>query len=427
MEKIKLNYLILKKKYKLKNILYYKLKKFFFFLFKLIIILYLLYYFYFNIKIKIEEFFKKKIIFEQSKKFNSLNHFKGIIQNKNLYNLLIKKLNETYEKEGHVNINEIELMFKEGRNWTKIKNNSHQINVGAALDPRYILRTMLTLASIMDSQNLRTKLRIHLAVVDNFTVENMLKIYTLRERIREDVEFNFYNAKRVEIELKGLHPKGNALAARLLLPELLSNDIKKLIIFDTGDVVVLRDLSEMYNWVMNDKLYLGVPEIDVGKYGYISKKNLDIYINSGSYLINITEVKRQKIYNKCIENKNVYRNRIVDQDLLNDIGYGKIGYFPIRFGLTSPYLNDKSSDNKPFKTSYSFINRVKFKEKYNFLPKNLNEYNAQAFNPIVAHQWNAKWYRGKGMSIYRRIVQYYIRFAGIWDELCKKFPGYCYK
>ena len=299
----------------------------------------------------------------------------------------------------------------------KKKKNSNEINVGASLDPRYILRSMLTFASIIDSQKLKTKLRIHLAVVDNFTVENMLKIYSLRERIREDVEFNFYNAKRVEIELKGLHPKGNALAARLLLPELLPNNIEKLILFDTGDVIVLRDLSEMYNWSMNDKLYIGVIDPAIGRYGHISKKKLDIYINTGNYLINVTGVKKQRIYNKCLKYKNVYRHTFADQDLLNDIGYGKIGYFPIKFGLISPYLNDKSSDN--------YIYKIKLKEKYDFLP--INEFNSQIFNPIVVHHWNAKWVNGKGMSIYRRLVQYYIRFAGIWDELCKQFPGYCSK
>ena len=339
----------------------------------------------------------------------------------------MKKLNKTYEKEEHVNINEVESKIEEGRNWTKMRNNLHEINVAASLDPRYVLKTMLTFASIMDSQKLETKLRIHLAVVDNFSVENMLKIYTLRERIREDVEFNFYNAKRVENELKGLHPKGNALAARLLLPELLPNDIEKLILFDTGDVIVLRDLSEMYNWNMNGNLYIGVLDRGVGKYGYISKKKLNIYINTGNYLINVTEVKKQKIYNKCLKNKNIYRNRIADQDLLNDIGYGKIGIFPMKFGLISPYTNDKNSDNKPFIASYSFIYKIKSKEKYDFLQKHIREFNVQAFNPVVAHHWNAKWVYGKGMSIYRRLVQYYIRFAGIWDELCQKFPGYSNK
>ena len=32
----------------------------------------------------------------------------------------------------------------------------------------------------------------------------MLKVYLLRERIREDVEFNFYNAERAEIEFQGI-------------------------------------------------------------------------------------------------------------------------------------------------------------------------------------------------------------------------------
>ena len=50
----------------------------------------------------------------------------------------------------------------------------------------------------------------------------------LRERIREDVEFNFYNAKRAEIEFQGIHPKGNSLCARLLLPELLPDYVERI-------------------------------------------------------------------------------------------------------------------------------------------------------------------------------------------------------
>ena len=62
------------------------------------------------------------------------------------------------------------------------------------IDPKYTLRVMMTLASIIDSQKLETKLRFHFAVVLSFNVEHTLKIYSLRGRIRDDVEFNFYNA-----------------------------------------------------------------------------------------------------------------------------------------------------------------------------------------------------------------------------------------
>ena len=74
--------------------------------------------------------------------------------------------------------------------------------------------------SIIDSQNFQRKLSFHLAVVLSFNAKDMLKIYSLRNKIRDDVEFNFYNAKRVETELKDLNTKGPGAVAKLLLPEL---------------------------------------------------------------------------------------------------------------------------------------------------------------------------------------------------------------
>lgn len=288
---------------------------------------------------------------------------------------------------------------------------------------------MITIASLMDSQKNSTKLRIHIAVVDNFTINNMLKIYSLRKKIREDVEFNFYNAKRVETELKGLHPKGNSVAAKLLLPEILPNDINKLIILDTGDLIVLKDLSEMYNWKMKGNLFCGVPDQGIGRFGKISKHIMKIYINAGNYLINVKKYKSEKIYNKCRKYKNSYRNFVAIQGFINDIGLGKICYIPVNFGLISPYKNDQNLDSLSFKTFYRYINKIKYeyKKKYPFLPKNEEEYKSQAFNPFVVHQWNGKWIKGQGLTIYRRIVQLYIRYAGIWDEICKQYPGYCKK
>ena len=110
-------------------------------------------------------------------------------------NNLIVRIKEKYEKDGFVNINEVESSIPNGRPWTKRINKEKEINVGAAFDERYILKSMFTLASIMDSQKLETILRLHLAVVDNFSVESMLKVYKLRERIRDDVEFIFIMQK----------------------------------------------------------------------------------------------------------------------------------------------------------------------------------------------------------------------------------------
>ena len=286
---------------------------------------------------------------------------------------------------------------------------------------------MITLASIMDSQKQSTKIKFHLGVVLYFKDTDMLKIYSLRDKIREDVEFNFYNAKKVEIDLKDLNSKGPGDAAKLLLPQLLPDEIEKLLIFDAGDLLVLRDLSELYNWDMKGYLYTGVPGKGTNKYALISKKFFDIYINVGSFLIDVKKVKSENIYEKFVKYKNVYRSHIAVQDLLNDIAYGRIGYYPLKFGLLSPFINDKNSDIGDYKKELSFVNNIKYKNIFTFIPKNANELFKLSYNPYVIHQWNGKWMNGLGLTVYRRLAQYYIRYAGIWNEVCQVHPGYCIK
>ena len=185
------------------------------------------------------------------------------VKNKEVINfnnkILLQKIKKIFSKYKKVNINEVEATIYNGRKWEKNRNKTNEINIGIQMDPNYVTRVMMTLASIIDSQKNETKLRFHFAVVLLFKAELMLKIYSLREKIRDDVEFSFYDAKRVETELKNLNLKGPGAVAKLLLPQLLPNDIDRIIIFDTGDLIVLRDLTEMYNWNMSNYLYLGQP------------------------------------------------------------------------------------------------------------------------------------------------------------------------
>ena len=164
---------------------------------------------------------------------------------------------------------------------------------------------MMTLTSIMDSQKKETKIRFHIAVVD-VDVESMIKIYSLRHLIRDDVEFNFYNAKKVENDLKGLNIKGPGLNAKLIIPQLLPDDIEKIYILDTGDLLVLKDLLSAYHWDMKGCLYAGVPANGIGKFANITKKIFDIYICCGSLLVNVKKVKEEHIYEKFIKYKNIY-------------------------------------------------------------------------------------------------------------------------
>lgn len=381
---------------------------------------------------KIFEFKEKEKKYLEIIKLNNKNEYNEIIQKKEFENIFLQKINEIYKNQGYINLNELESNLPKGRPWTKLKNRKKEINVGSSLDPNYILRAMMTTASLMDSQKNETNLRIHFSVVNNFTSENMLKIYSLREKIREDVEFNFYNAERIEKDMKGqAGEKGNGIMAKLLLPQLLNADVEKLIIIDNGDCIVLRDLTEMYNWNMSNYLYVGVPDPFIGRFGTISKKTLNTYINTGTYLINVKKVKEEKIYEKFVKNRaNYYNSFLADQDLINDIANGRIGYLPIKFGAPPIFINDNHSDEQPFKTFYEsndFFNKIKISGMYPYYLRNENDLIYQAYNPYIVHQYLEKWMFGKGLTIFRKIVQYYIKYAGIWDEMCFKFSGYCLK
>ena len=193
-----------------------------------------------------------KIEFEGYLNSESLN---VVFPEKSQLIIFESKINEEFKNKMHVNLNEIESNLPFGKKWIINRYNHNEINVGSSLDPNFILETIITTTSVINSQKPSTKLRLHFSVVENFKPRDMIKIYSLRNKLREDVEFNFYDASRVEKELDSISYKGPGLAAKLLLPQLLDDTVKRLIIIDNGDVLVLRDLKIMYNWNMENYIY----------------------------------------------------------------------------------------------------------------------------------------------------------------------------
>ena len=361
--------------------------------------------------------------------FNDILNRKDIsnfFTNKKKLILFEKKIKETFQITNHANLNEIESSLPFGRKWKRYNFSHNAINVGSSLDPQYIPETIITTVSIIISQKSTTKLRLHYSVVNNFNPRDMIKIYTLRNRLREDVEFNFYNASRVEKELNTITKKGPGLAAKLLLPQLTDNSVKKLIILDNGDVLTLRDLSIMYNWKMGNNIYMGAPDESAGMFGKISNKTLEVYINVGNYLIDVQKVKKMNMYNLFLKYKNVYSPPLAEQNMINDIAFGRIGYLPVEFGLVPPYSDDKLFylRKKPKARFASWNLKIIGNKKY-FLPKRYNDFLLAAFDPVIVHQWNGKWAQGNGMNIYRKLCQYFIELSGMKKEICNTHPGYC--
>ena len=355
------------------------------------------------------------------KNFEKLN-----IEENNLFNInkkLILEIQKEFLLKGRININNYENKLK------YIKNNNSDfeniIHIGFTLDPGFILQTMITITSIMATQNKETKIIFHLGVINNFKAEEMLKIYNLRKKINNLTEFNFYYLKGAMKRMKNFHIKGEACPGKFELPELLPDNIEKLLIFDAGDVLVLRDLTELYNYNMEEYWALGPPEPQ--GIPFISNYNISKYLNIGSILLNIKELKNNHFWDYYSSNRNLKLKGAKDQTLFNIlVPDNKKNYFPVRLGGICIFKNDREYDKMTF-NDFGIKNWLisdlgnSFPEN----PKNLYIYTIRLFNSLFIHQFSDKWKSGSGLSIYRNLNKYFIKIAGIWDELCKLEPGYC--
>ena len=210
---------------------------------------------------------------------------------KNYDENFLNEIQEEFDKNKKVNINNIERklgLYKDNLQENKIIKST--VHIAFTLDPGFLLETMLTITSMIISQKDSTKLVFHLGVINNFTATYMLKMYELKERLNNKTEFNFYYLSETNEKMQNFHPKGAACPGKFELPELLPDDVSRILLFDGGDVLVLRDLTELYNYDLGDKWVLGPPE-PVG-IPLISKYNRKVYINIGSILLNVKELKK---------------------------------------------------------------------------------------------------------------------------------------
>ena len=345
----------------------------------------------------------------------------------NLEHKIIKEINEQYNKFNKVNINEIyNSINHENDEFKEIIKSI--INIGFTLDKNYIYETMLTVASIMATQEKTTKIRFHFGVTNNFTAEKMIEIYELRKKINNMTEINFYYLKDSVINMKGFHPKGEACPGKFELPQYLSDDIERLLIFDAGDLLVLRDLTELYNYNMGEYLILGTPEPSIINSFMKVKYNIYKYINIGSMLIDVKKYKQNNIWINYVKNRNMLLKGQPDQTLLNIIiPDSKKNYIPFKFGGICLFENDKFYDLLKFKQFLGYKNWINSKLSSS-LPENPKSeigILTKLYNPGFIHQFEGKWERGKGLSIYRLLAKYFILLAGISDKICIKKPGYC--
>ena len=225
------------------------------------------------------------------------------------------------------------------------------INVAYAFDNIYYYITHVSMKSLMMNQNNDTFIKFFILVSKDIYEEQKEVIDKIcQEHINCNITYFQLTNEFKEISPKGGIVRTTAIFYRTMLQNLLVNETKALYL--DCDTIIYRDLTELYNYNIEDKYYTGAYESGpMRKYG----SNLKDFINSGVILINLENLRKDNIFPKMMQflrDHNGHLN-LLDQDAINVVCNAKNGFFPKEYvstGVCDPntlnYLKGINRSNK---------------------------------------------------------------------------------
>ena len=232
--------------------------------------------------------------------------------------------------------------------------NSDTINVAFTIDKNYHTFALLTINSLLINNTSDSHYMFYI-VEDNLSKSQKKKMKDYVESRGQNVTFininseNLVNGEKLFNTRQWLGRMTPISLARILLPELLPNDIDKVLYLD-ADILVLNDLKQLYNINLNGKVAGMIEDGMLPEYAFYKFKKP--YFNSGVILMDLNLWRKQGLckqmikymqdnMEKFIPQKDTYAYfNFPDQDLINYYLKGKIKVLDEKWnfrGLIAPY------------------------------------------------------------------------------------------
>ena len=241
--------------------------------------------------------------------------------------------------------------------------NRKEIPLVFAVDDNYAPFLSVALNSILKNVNDNYFLKVYI-LNTGISKPNEEKIIKLAKSFSSNVDVEYID---VTARLDGLHEKihlrdyyTKAIYYRIFIPSLFPNYDK--IIYVDCDIVLLKDISELYNVELGDNIIGAVHEEAMTSYdcfGIYSEEFLDVprldYFNSGLLVINTKQYKKQNIEKKFIDLMLQHKFEVApDQDYLNVICKGQVKYLDIGWNKTP--IKEKAFNDEDLKLIHFKLN-----------------------------------------------------------------------
>ena len=243
------------------------------------------------------------------------------------------------------------------------KKNLNYISIALCIDNNYILNAYVAIISILENKNYNTYISFYILISKDFTNDNIDIILNLYE------QYDFFNITFFRMDnrfdnVKMFRYITKSDYFKLALDDYLKN-INKVIYLDC-DVIVYKDLFNLYEHNFNGKLILAIPTVFIGNQ-LISK---DIYYNGGVLLLNLKKMREIKFNKKVLEIldsgfKDTF-NKWNDQAILNKFFYKYIGNLEPKYNSKLDLFVSNLKFYLDNNDSFNLINLI-YSEKFPFI------------------------------------------------------------
>ena len=330
---------------------------------------------------------------------------------------LSENADKIFKQKHEINFNKLNELYNNIKQQSL--SNKKEVHITLCFNEAYHLLASVTIASILKNANSDTYIYFHIIALNNLSGKIMKKIFSLREKINFKSEFIFYNGEQAEIDFKEgalSSERGIIDYARLLIPELVDNSIEKIISLDIGNIIVEKDLYELYMKNVTDIAYFGVHDAYSKCFMKSPFNHKYEYSNGGALLLNIKKFKEinlykymVKMYKYLLDKTKFYRPY---SDIMNDFLPWKCEeYLPLEYNM--PEFIKLNINNQ---TDYQ-IWRKNCSYYYN---KKDDVINAEK-NIVIRNYENYPVYQGKGNKYMQNHWLKYADLTGFGEEIRKKY------
>lgn len=232
-------------------------------------------------------------------------------------------------------------LYNEKAPWEKDElKKGETIHIVLAADNNYAQHCAAAMSSVILHSATENKICFHI-LDGGITAENKEKMQILPRTCQSEVLF--YDMSTYDFSRFPLNRSWISIASyyRLVLPDLLPQNIKKCIYLDC-DTICLRDISFLYNTDISS--YYGAVVEDISSRDNIRRLGLpenNNYFNAGVILFNLQSMRKTKFVENCLEYFTQHEDVITmqDQDILNGVMNGKVKYLPLCWNINLEMSN----------------------------------------------------------------------------------------